>query len=400
MNLRKALTVASLLAWMLSIPTTGSVQIAPNTLYFKSFLNYQYEAAESIDSSLTSLDIHVPRDATNAPVLVFVHGGSWAFGDKFLYNSNKLPFFVSLGFVVVSTNYRLSSDSVKHPRHVNDVAMALAWIVDNIEQFGGDPEGIYLMGHSAGAHLVSLLTLSDEFLENARLSRSSIQGVILVDTAAYDMVKTMENLQDTPSSYFHNAFGNNLETWIHASPLHQIRTNRSYPPFLILAASPVLMPIADQLKIVRERKWERVSEFSEKLRETGASVYTVDAMQYKSHRSIDEDLGNTRDLPTLIVKEFLAFWEAVRKNQERPMEPNANYVFSVRGSDWQSARRDLGDYTADVVVRFRDKNGDNLIDQSELLGDEVAYFESWDLDSNGTISKEDIIKGYEKLEPN
>ena len=130
--------------------------------------------------------------------------------------------------------------------------MALAWIVDNIEQFGGDPEGIYLMGHSAGAHLVSLLTLSDEFLENARLSRSSIQGVILVDTAAYDMVKTMENLQDTPSSYFHNAFGNNLETWIHASPLHQIRTNRSYPPFLILAASPVLMPIADQLKIVRK----------------------------------------------------------------------------------------------------------------------------------------------------
>ncbi len=399
MKSQKALTLISLLVLMpwTSLECSNS---DPNKLYFKSFLDIQYRAAQSVNPALTSLDIHVPKNASNAPVVVFVHGGSWAFGDKFLYNSNKLPYLVSLGYVVVSANYRLSSDTVRHPSHVNDVATALAWIVDNIERYGGDPGGIYLMGHSAGAHLVSLLTLSDEFLENAGLNRSRIQGVVLVDTAAYDMVKTMESLKDTPSSYFHNAFGANVETWIHASPLHQIRDNRDYPPFLILVASPVLMPIADQLKVVRDRKWERVAEFSEKLRMTGTLVYTVNAMQYKSHRSIDEELGNTKDLPTSVVREFLAFCEAVRKNQELPMEPNANYVFSVEGKDWQSARRKLGDYTADVVIRFRDENGDQLIDQSELQGDEVAYFDGWDLDSNGTISKEDIIQGYERLEPN
>lgn len=398
MNSRKDFTITFLLGLMVWA-SLGCAHLDLNKVYFKSFLDIQYRAAENIDPALTSLDIHVPKNASNAPVVVFVHGGSWAFGDKFLYNSNKLPYFVSLGYVVVSANYRLSSDTVKHPNHVNDVAMALAWIVDNIERYGGDPDGIYLMGHSAGAHLVSLLTLSDEFLANAGLSRSRIQGVVLVDTAAYDLVKTMESLKDTPSSYFHNAFGANVETWIHASPLHQIQDHRDYPPFLILVASPVLMPIADQLKIVRERKWERVEEFSERLRRTGAPVYTVNAMQYKSHRSIKEELGNTRDLPTSVVREFLAFSEAVRRDQELPMEPNANYVFNVEGKDWQAARRNLGDYTADVVIRFRDENGDKLIDQSELQGEEVAYFGRWDLDSNGTISKEDIIQGYESLEP-
>ena len=398
MNSMRVLAITSIVGLLLWLPL-GCSHLDPTKFYFKSFLNVEYHSVETTNPALTSLDIHVPKNATNAPVLVFVHGGSWAFGDKFLYNSNKLPFFVSLGYVVVSTNYRLSSDKVKHPNHVNDVANALAWIVDNIENFGGDPDGIYLMGHSAGAHLVSLLTLSDEFLENAEVDRSSIQGVVLVDTAAFDLVKRMENLQDTPSSYFHNAFGADVETWIHASPLHQIQDSRVYPPFLILVASPVLMPIADQLKIVRERKWEQVAEFSEKLRKTGASVYTVNAMQYKSHRSIDQELGNTGDLPTLVVRDFLAFSEAVRKNQELPIEPNANYEFSVDGSDWQTARRNLGDYTADVVIRFRDKNGDKLIEQDELQGEEIAYFEGWDLDANGSISKEDIIQGYEKLEP-
>lgn len=380
--------------------TLSCAHLDAQKLYFSSYLNIPYQVAEHSDPAQTSLDVHVPKHATNAPVLFFVHGGSWAFGDKYLYNSNKLPFLISLGFVVVSTNYRLSSDEIKHPSHVNDVAQALAWVVGNIGKYGGDPSGIYLMGHSAGAHLVSLLTLSDEFLTNAGLNQSNIQGVVLVDTAAFDMVRTMENLQNTPSSFFHNAFGANIDTWIHASPMHQIQDNKRYPPFLILVASPVLMPIADQLRIVRERKWQTVAEFSEKLRWTGTTVYTVDAMQYKSHRSIDEDLGNTKDLPTLVVQEFLAYSEALRKRRELPSEPNANTVFRVEGPDWQSARRRLGDYTADVVIRFRDKNGDRLIERNELQGEEVAYFEGWDLDSNGTISKKDIIQGYEQLEPN
>ncbi|MCY3884301.1 MAG: alpha/beta hydrolase [Gammaproteobacteria bacterium] len=399
MDAQRSIGLVGLVGFLLWMPL-GCNHLDENKLYFSSFLNISYGAAENVDPALTSLDIHVPRNARDAPVLVFVHGGSWAFGDKHLYHSTKLPFLLSLGYVVVSPNYRLSTDTIKHPNHVNDVAAALRWTVDNIKNFGGDPGGIYLMGHSAGAHLVSLLTLSDEFLTNVGLDQSRIQGVVMVDTAAYDMVKTMESLSNTPSSYFHKAFGKKLETWIHASPLHQIQENRDYPPFLVLVASPVLMPIADQLKTIRERKWERVVEFSERLRQTGASVYTVDAMQYKSHRTINEHLGNRRDLPTSVLQQFLEFTEASRTDQSLPQEPSVASVFSVQGSEWHTARRDLGDYTADVVIRFRDQNGDNRIDRSELQGIEVTYFEGWDLDSDGAISKEDIVRGYEKLEPN
>ena len=399
MNAKSCLALASLMGFLIWIPL-GCNHLDENKLYFKSFLDIQYGASENVDPNLTTLDVHVPRNARSAPVLVFVHGGGWAFGDKRLYHSTKLPFLISLGYVVVSPNYRLSSVKIRHPNHVNDVAAALRWTVDHIKNFGGDPDGIYLMGHSAGAHLVSLLTISDEFLANVGLNRSKIQGVVMVDTAAYDMVKTMESLSNTPSSYFHKAFGGKLETWIHASPLHQIQDNQHYPPFLILVASPVLMPIADQLKIIRERKWERVVEFSERLRQTGTSVYTVDAMQYKSHRTINEDLGNRRDLPTSVLQQFLEFNEAARTGQTLPPEPSGANVFIVQGSEWQTARRNLGDYTADVVIRFRDKNGDKRIDRNELKGKEVAYFEGWDLDSDGSISKEDIVRGYENLQPN
>lgn len=399
MNVKGSGSVACLLVLWLWAPL-GCNHLDQSKIQFSSYLDIPYRTDERVNPAFNSLDVYVPRNATNAPVLMFVHGGSWAFGDKYLLDTAKLPFLVSLGYVVVSTNYRLSSDTVMHPVHVNDVALALEWIIDNIHQFGGDPNGIYLMGHSAGAHLVSLLTLSDEFLADAGLDRSLIRGVVLVDTAAFDMVKTMESLKNTPSSYFHSAFGDKMETWVHASPFHQIQEDRQYPPFLILAASPVLMPIADQLKVVRDRKWERVMTFSEKLRRSGTNVYTVDAMQYKSHRSIDDDLGKTKDLPTLVVQEFLNFSEAVRLNRKLPSEPNMASVFSVQGEEWEIARRRLGDYTADVVIRFRDRNGDRLIDRGELIGQELAYFEGWDLDSDGTISKQDIIQGYEELEPN
>ncbi len=110
-------------------------------------------------------DIYVPESEGPHDVVVFIYGGSWQTGVKEFY-----PFVgVTLaqeGFVTVIPDYRKFPD-VKHPDFVKDAAKAVAWIRDNIDQFGGDPDRIYLSGHSAGAHIAGLLTADERYLRDA-----------------------------------------------------------------------------------------------------------------------------------------------------------------------------------------------------------------------------------------
>jgi len=96
------------------------------------------------------LDLYHAGDSTIArPVVVFLHGGAWMQGskDQYLFVGEAL---VSKGFVAVIPNYRLFPD-VKFPTFVEDNALALKWVYNNIQRFGGDPNDVYIMGHSAGA---------------------------------------------------------------------------------------------------------------------------------------------------------------------------------------------------------------------------------------------------------
>lgn len=103
---------------------------------------------------------------------MYVHGGGWSIGDKSAQLENKIALFKSLNYVFVSTNYRLSpfpnrlgnDDRIKYPLHNQDVVSAIAWLVENISDYGGNPDKVALIGHSAGAHLVSLIGTDESFL--------------------------------------------------------------------------------------------------------------------------------------------------------------------------------------------------------------------------------------------
>lgn len=125
------------------------------------------------------LDLYIPKGRTRFPVVVLVHGGAWTIGDKRLYGlySGVGEFLASQGIAAVMPNYRLSP-RVKHPEHVRDVAKAIAWTRNHIAEYGGDPEQLFLAGHSAGAHLVSLLALDEQYLEAEALRPSDLRGVI------------------------------------------------------------------------------------------------------------------------------------------------------------------------------------------------------------------------------
>lgn len=121
------------------------------------------------------LDIYRPRNAApDTPVVVFFYGGGWDSGEKGGYRF-AAEALTSRGFIAVLPDYRLYPD-VTFPTFVEDGALAVRWAHDNVSKFGGDPQHLYLMGHSAGAHIAALLTLDPLYLKSAGLDRSAIRA--------------------------------------------------------------------------------------------------------------------------------------------------------------------------------------------------------------------------------
>jgi len=139
-------------------------------------LDISYTEGDPADSAKHKLDLYLPQGKTNFPVLLFVHGGSWRTGDRGIYKALGER-FARAGIGVAIPSYRLMPQN-PHPAQIEDVAAAFAWVYRNIAPLGGDASKIYASGHSAGAHLVSLLALDEKYLRKFDLERKSIAGVI------------------------------------------------------------------------------------------------------------------------------------------------------------------------------------------------------------------------------
>ncbi|MGA7435596.1 MAG: alpha/beta hydrolase [Solirubrobacterales bacterium] len=200
-----------------------------------------YGSGSESDPNLKQLDIYRPDDARPGelrPVVVYVHGGGWMIGDK----SNRMEFkpdlFTDAGYVFVSVNYRLSPDitstnpddfdpvRLRFPEHPRDVAESIAWVSRNIGARGGDPDAIMLLGHSSGAHLVSLVGTNPAYLKEWNSSASQILGVVSLDAGAFNVVESAFQPGAAPTVnnlLIWNAFGTPAENaatgdWLEASP--------------------------------------------------------------------------------------------------------------------------------------------------------------------------------------
>ncbi|MGQ0697340.1 MAG: alpha/beta hydrolase [Panacagrimonas sp.] len=122
------------------------------------------------------LDIYTPRGVKNAPVVVFFYGGRWSEGSKDNYKFVGEA-LASRGFVAVLPDYRLYP-AVRFPEFVHDAANSVAWVHSHVNTYGGDPEKIFVMGHSSGAHIAAMLVLKQEFMANAGGSRTWLRGMI------------------------------------------------------------------------------------------------------------------------------------------------------------------------------------------------------------------------------
>jgi len=123
-----------------------------------------------------TLDVYRPPGARQAPVMLFWYGGSWKHGDKDYYQFVGAS-LARCGFVAILPNYRLAPDHA-FPAFVEDAASAVRWARDHAAEYGGDPNRIYLSGHSAGGHSALMLALDPQYLRAVGLAPSDIAGVV------------------------------------------------------------------------------------------------------------------------------------------------------------------------------------------------------------------------------
>lgn len=135
------------------------------------------------------LDVYRPTRA-GAPkrVVVFLYGGSWKRGDRSSYRFVGEALSAE-GYVAVLPDYR-TYPAVRFPGFNEDAAAAVRWVHDNIANHGGDPNQIYLMGHSAGAHIAAMLTLDERYLGQAGVPAGTVRGMIgLAGPYSFDPLK-------------------------------------------------------------------------------------------------------------------------------------------------------------------------------------------------------------------
>jgi len=123
-----------------------------------------------------ALDVYRPENAKGAPVVVFVHGGSWTGGSK---NDYKFvgESLARAGYVTAIINYRLAPEN-RYPAYVRDTALAVRWVRDHAGEHGGHPGNIFLMGHSAGAFNVMEAAVNRKWFAEAGVNVRDVRGVI------------------------------------------------------------------------------------------------------------------------------------------------------------------------------------------------------------------------------
>ncbi len=250
----------------------------------------KYASHPNSDPKLNMLDVYLPKKGSNSPVLIWIHGGALAYGEK-EYVQEKAEYFTKKGYVFVSINYRLSP-KVVHPVHVQDVSDAIMWVHKNSVHYSADASKIFLMGHSAGAHLAALVATDETYIKRSGGELNIIQGVVLLDGAGYDIPVLMNDAKSRLREWYTQAFGNTKKEWEEASPVYFVKEGKKIPAFMITFAGE------------REASEVEAMILSKKL--TEAQVENkVFFYQKKTHLTISKELGEEKDKTTEDVLRFL-----------------------------------------------------------------------------------------------
>jgi acetyl esterase/lipase len=243
-------------------------------------IGYRDDAAA--DPRKHRLDLYLPRPAGAPgapwPVLVFIHGGGWTSGDKGLREggrdiyANIGRYFAARGIGVAVVNYRLQFE-VTWREQVADVADAVAWLSDHVADFGGNPGGLVLAGHSAGAQLAARIALDDETAR--RHGVPPICGLIPVSGVGFDIADPGTYAVGASRGYYERRFraGDASDAWqTDASPIAHV--SEAAPPTLFLYAERDWPAVQRQTFLLRDAL-DAASVPTELVRVPGQDHYTI-----------------------------------------------------------------------------------------------------------------------------
>jgi arylformamidase len=210
------------------------------------------------------LDVYQPETVPleGAPVLLFMHGGYWSHGYKD-WLGFMAPAFVSLPALFISVDYRLAP-AAPYPAALDDCLDALAWVFNHASAYGGDPQQLFVGGHSAGGHLAALMALQPARLVAHGLPADVIKACFPV-SGVYDINHALpqDRLQ---------AFLPDLKKWAEASPIRHISGNQV--PFL-LAIGERDFPVLYQQAYAMEAALSRESAAAELLEIADADHFQI-----------------------------------------------------------------------------------------------------------------------------
>jgi acetyl esterase/lipase len=238
------------------------------------------------------LDLYTPKDATQMPrdVAVFFYGGRWENGDKEDYRFVAAT-FADKGFIAVIPDYR-KYPQVRFPVFVQDGAAALAWVYRNIDQYGGDPARIHVIGHSAGAHIGALLTADARYLQREGLDRSAVIHDFSGLAGPYDFTPKDPDLKDM--------FG---------PPDHYAQMQA--PNFIDGHEPPMLLLYGDADKYVERYNLERLQT---RIQQKGGCVKSI-IYSLASHNDLVAALSWVNPAHIPVLDDVTAYWEEDRQQQ-------------------------------------------------------------------------------------
>ncbi len=280
-----AVLLALPLAFGSAVPDGAAREGTPRCQPAAAKRTFAYAHLRGVDPNLTSVDLYRPRGCRpglrRLPVVIWVHGGGYAIGDKAKQMSDKVRLFNARGILLVSTNYRLTRAgdprSARWPDHFRDVAAAVAWVRVNIARQGGDPGRIALLGHSAGADIVSNVTTDPRWLRERRQSLRSVQCAGPLDTEGFDKRRASAGER----AQWRNALGN--------APDYLRTTSASY-----LVRRGIGIPRT--ITVVRGTLQRQAIErgFADRLRGAGVPATVIDARAL-THAEVNRRIGAPGD---------------------------------------------------------------------------------------------------------
>jgi len=257
----------------------------------------KYYNGSGSDDEKHRLDLYLPASDMKAPLLLWIHGGAWAFGDR-KAEGQLAGRFAAEGIAVAAISYRLSPATwaeppktvgVQHPAHIADVARAFDFLLENANGFGYDHDNIFVGGYSAGGYLSALLVLDGRHLNKVGRDIRDIRASIPL-AGAYDLVRYHEVHDSSRGEQFADehvkgVFGEDLidssvTTWV----------SHAAVPMMVVAESET----AGYTK-----------SFEEAVQQAGVTNISFQYLTQETHKSYLADLGASNSKHREAIVDFI-----------------------------------------------------------------------------------------------